>query len=126
MPNSIVVQGYQELQAANRKLIAAVTPSGALGKAVIDATTILREGTAARAHKVTGTYSASQMVKVDGLLGMVYTASNRNPVSGTAASTYGPFEEARGGSHAAYQQTVTQDGPRALGAAVATVIAALP
>lgn len=126
MANSATVQGFEQLQAANRQLVAAMQPSGPLGKAVIQATTVLRAGTAARAHRDTGTFAASQMVAVSGLVGTVFTASNRNPKSGVAASTYGPFEEARGGSHAAYRQTVTQDATKALTEAAAIIIQALP
>jgi hypothetical protein len=53
---------------------------------------------------------------VQGLSGRIYTASNRNPKGGTAASTYGPYEEARGGAHAAYANTFKGDAPGVMNA----------
>jgi hypothetical protein len=126
MPNSVIVQGYEQIQAANRKLLQAMLPSGALGKAVLYGTQQMQKGTTARAHVDTGTYKASQTADVHGLIGRVYTASNRNPKSGAAASAYGPYEEARGGSHAAYATTFSQDAPGVMVEAIKLVIAELP
>jgi len=126
MPSGAMVKGYEQLQAANRKLIAAVQPGGALGKAIVYGTQQLQQGVAERAHRNTGTYASSQMADVQGLVGHVYTASNRNPKSGQAASVYGPYEEARGGSHAAYGNTVRSDAPGVMAEAVKLVIEALP
>jgi hypothetical protein len=69
MPNSVIVQGYEQIQAANRKLLQAMQPSGALGKAVLYGTQQMQKGTTARAHVDTGTYKASQTADVHGLIG---------------------------------------------------------
>ena len=126
MPNSVIVQGYEQLQAANRKLLEDMKPSGGLGKAVLYGAQQFQKGTTSRAHRDTGTYAASQMAELQGLVGRVYTASNQNPKSGTAASVYGPYEEARGGSHAAYATTFKDDAPGVMMDAVAIIVSTLP
>lgn len=120
------VLGYQELQNANRKLLEAMRPSGGLGKAVLYGTVQMQRGVISRTHVDTGTLKASQMGDVQGLSGRVYTASNRNPKSGASASTYGPFEERRGGSHAAYANTFKGDAPGVMGDAIKIIISELP
>jgi hypothetical protein len=126
MPNSVTVQGYEEIQAAQRKLLEALKPSGALGKAVLYGTVQMQRGTMSRAHRDTGTYAASQTADVQGLAGRVYTAGNANPRTGEAASAYGPYEEARGGGHAAYGTTFKSDAPGVIGDAIKIIIAELP
>lgn len=126
MSNEVTVQGYEQIQAANRQLLDAMRPSGALGQAVLYGAQQLAKGTTARVHVDTGTYKASQTADVRGLVGTVYTASNRNPKSGAAASAYGPYEEARGGSHAAYATTFKDDAPGVMAEAIRLVVAALP
>ena len=120
------IQGLEKIQAARLKLLQDMQPSGALGKAVLYATTELYSGVKGRIHKDTGTYSAAQIVKVSGLVGQVYTGAYSNPKSGTAASVYGPYEEARGGSHATYSNTYQQDGVRIAETAGAMIVKELP
>lgn len=126
MPNSVTVQGYEALQNANRKLLEAMKPSGGLGKAVLYGTVQMQRGVITRAHVDTGTYKASQTADVQGLSGRVYTASNRNPRSGQAASAYAPYEEARGGGHAAYANTFRGDAPGVMGDAIKIIVSELP
>lgn len=123
--SNITVQGYQELQAAQRKLVEAMEPTGALGEAVKQTTLKMQKGVISRAHELTGTYKASQMIEVDGLNGRVYTAANQSPRGGVA-SVYGPIEEARGGSHAAYGATVEADAIPALEEAGRLIVSKLP
>jgi hypothetical protein len=47
MPNSVIVQGYEQIQAANRSCSQDMLPSGALGKAVLYGTQQLQKGTTA-------------------------------------------------------------------------------
>ena len=122
----IVVTGAAEAQAAIAAIIKALGADGALGKAVEAATATYREGTAQRADVDTGTYAGAQQLEYAALLGRVFTGDARNPISGEAASTYAPYEEARGGSHAAYQQTFAGDTAKAIDAARATLLAVLP
>lgn len=126
MPNSVIVQGYQEIQDAERKLLEAMKPAGGLGKAVLYGTAQMQRGTISRIHRDTGTYAASQATAMQGLTGSVYTKPNKNPKGGESASVYGPYEEARGGSHAAYGTTFKVDAPGVMGDAIAIIIAELP
>ncbi len=121
-----IVQGYEQLQAARVKLAESVKPSGGLGQAVVYATGEYQKGVAGRAHVDTGTYKSSITPDVQGLTGRVYTAANRNPRSGQSASTYGPYEEARGGSHAAYGATYREESPAIAARAIALVMGDLP
>lgn len=120
------VQGLEKIQAARLKLLQDMQPSGGLGKAVLYGTLQMQKGLAGRIHVDTGTYKAAQVTNVHGLVGRTYTAAYRNPKSGTPAGVYGPYEEARGGSHAAYANTFNQDGQRVLNEAGQIVIAELP
>ena len=112
MPFSITIQGTQGLPLLSRQLRETALPNGALGQAVAQATRAYAEGTQRRAHRDTGTMAGAQTAEVSGLMGKVYTASASNPKTGQAASTYAPYEEARGGSHAFYNTTYQQDTPR--------------
>ena len=123
---SVIVQGYQELQAARVKLLAAMRPDGGLGKAVVYATAQEQRGVASRAHVDTGTYKSSIVPDVQGLMGRVYTESNRNPKSGARASVYGPIEEGRGGSHAAYGTTYRSDTSGIAADAIGIILTELP
>jgi len=123
---SAVVKGYEELQAANRKLLAAVQPQGALGAANLYATKSMLRGVEGRVHTDTGTYKASLRAEFTGLVGRVYVAPNRNPKSGAIASMYARHEEARGGSHAAFANTAKQDEQRVAQEGVQLIIGALP
>lgn len=124
--SSVTVQGMEQVQAALFKLLEAAKPSGGLGKAVTYATGMYAKGTAAHAHKLTGTLAASQTPEVDGLAGKVYTKGNVNPLSHTPASTYAPFEEARGGSHALYSTTFGQDTAKIASEALSIIVKELP
>lgn len=126
MSFKVAIEGYQELQAANRKLLAAVRPQGALGAANLYATKSMLRGVESRAHSDTGTYQASIRAEFNGLTGRVYVAPNRNPKSGGIAAAYARFEEARGGSHAAFANTAKQDEQRAAQEGVQLIIGALP
>lgn len=120
------VQGLEKIQAAKLKMLAAMQPQGGLGKAVLYATKAMAEGVIQRAHRDTGTLAASIIPRVSGLRGLVYTGAYQNPKSGTPASVYAPFEEARGGSHALYARTFQEDGLRVLEEAGKIIIAELP
>jgi type V secretory pathway adhesin AidA len=124
--SSVTVKGFEQVQAAKFKLLEGMRPSGGLGKAVTYATLTLAKGVAGRAHVATGTLRSSITPDVNGITGRVYTASNRNPVSGASASVYAPFEEARGGSHALYSTTVRADAAKVLAEAAVILIKELP
>jgi hypothetical protein len=120
------VLGLEKIQAARLKLLQDMQPAGALGKAVLYGTLEIQKGLVGRIHVDTGTYKAAQVTNVHGLIGRTYTAAYRNPKSGTAASVYGPYEEARGRAHAAYGNTFNQDGQSILNEAGKMVASELP
>lgn len=126
MPLTVTIQGLPGLQTIARQLRDTALPSGALGKAVAQATQAYAQGTARNAHRDTGTMAGAQAAEVSGLMGRVYTASASNPRTGQAASTYAPYEEARGGAHAFYNQTYQQDTPRIMGEVEKLLLGALP
>ena len=118
--------GLPELQVAAQKLRQAMAVGGGLGGAVAYATKAYGEGLRSAVHADTGTYQAAQAVEVSGLVGRAYTSDKRNPRSGQSAAAYGPYEESRGGSHAAYATTYGQQSPRIAGEALTILIGALP
>ena len=120
------VQGLEKIQAARLRLIQEMQPDGALGKAVVYGTLAMQKGLVSRIHRDTGTYAAAQITNVHGLVGRIYTGAYRNPRSGQSASAYGPYEEARGGSHAAYGTTYREESPAIEARAIALVMGDLP
>lgn len=98
----------------------------ALGQAVAHTTQRMQQGVQQRTHVLTGTLQSAQSYQVDGLMGSVFTASKRNPLSGATTDTYGPVEESRGGGHAAYANAVQGDAAKVLDEAGEIIIRALP
>ena len=126
MPFTVTIQGLPGLQTIARQMRDTALPSGALGKAVAQATQAYAQGTARNAHRDTGTMAGAQTAEVSGLMGRVYTASASNPKTGQAASTYAPYEEGRGGPHAFYNTTYQQDTPRIVSDVEKLLLGALP
>jgi hypothetical protein len=120
------IVGLPELQAAAQKLRQAMAVGGGLGGAVAYATKAYGEGLRAAVHVDTGTYQAAQAVEINGLVGRAYTSDKRNPRTGQSAAAYGPYEESRGGSHAAYATTYGQQSPRIAGEALTILLGSLP
>jgi hypothetical protein len=109
----MTIQGIQKLQAVNVRMIAALKPSNALGRAIRFATAEAHRYLVTIIHRDTGAYAAAQRMGIEagGARGVVYTDPGAtNPRSGQKPVDYGPHEEARGGSHAAYQRTVSERG----------------
>lgn len=100
--SGVIVQGYEALQAANKRWLDAVQPAGALGRAVLYATSIFRQAAIAGTPVDTGTLRASHLVDVQGLHALLYIAPHRNPKRGGLANQYGPVIHQRGGRYAFY------------------------
>ena len=120
----LTITGVQEAQRANLEAIAALRPGGAFGRAVVYATTAAHRYAVAITHVDTGALRASHRVEVSGLRGRIYIDPGAvNPRSAQRPAVYGPYEHARGGSHAFYQRVVEergrQIGERAMGMIVA-------
>ena len=89
-------------------IIANLKPSGGFGRAVKHLTV----GGHAYAQRITdvdtGGLKAAHRMKVKGLRGAVFLAGGTGP-SGSPRE-YGPYEHARGGSHAFYERTQDEAG----------------
>ena len=121
------IQGIQEVQAANQRMIAALKPRGALGKAVQRATIRAHRYATMITHVDTGALRASHRMRMErrGLRGIVYIdPASQNPRSGVRPHVYGLYEELRGGDHAFYERTVMEEGPRILEEAGRTLVRA--
>ena len=99
---------------ANLQRIAAMKPTGALGKAVKYGTIRLHRYAVAITHVwkyLGGGLRASHRMAVEGASAKIYIdPSSVNP-RGQKPSVYGPYEHARGGTHAFYARTVKEEGP---------------
>lgn len=105
----MTIQGLQEAQQANIKVIAAVKPSGGLGRAVQYGTIEAHRIAVSLTHVQTGALRASQRMQVISARGIVFIdPSAVNPRHKARPAVYGPVEEARGGEHAFYARTVDQ------------------
>ena len=106
------ITGIQEAQAKNNRNIAALQPSGALGRAVQYGVIAAHRYAVGVTHVDTGALRSSHRMEITGLRGRVYIdPSARNPRSRQRTETYGPYEHERGGQHAFYQRTINEQGP---------------
>lgn len=122
------IRGVQQAQYAALKAIRAVKPEGALGRAVKFLATGAHMRLVTLTHVDTGTLRASELIRMDNMLHYtVYNSlSARNPRSRAYAVSYAPIEEARGGSHAAWQQTYEYASSTLAPRALSMVIGELP
>jgi hypothetical protein len=120
------IKGLQEAQKANLKLIAAMKPDGALGDAIRVGTIAAQRYAVIETHVDTGTLRASHRISVSGLTGLVFIdPSARNPRTHQLAAQYGPYEEARGDSHAFYGNTVEKYSRNITDQAIAAFVAGI-
>ncbi len=126
-PLGTSIRGLQAAQRAMLKVLTAVKPEGGLGRAVLYLATSAHRILVTNTHVDTGAYRASQYVKPEGSgRYRIYIAGNtNNPRTGASPAVYGPAEEARGGSHAAYQRTF-DSGPELAARAAQYLIGELP
>ena len=111
----LTIRGIQQAQAANNKIIAAVKPSGALGRAIQYGTTRVHRYAVGVSHVDTGAMRASHRMQLSTMEGRVYLdRSSRNPRSRQMVYVYGFWEHMRGGGHAFYERTVREAGPQIL------------
>ena len=123
----LTIRGLQEAQKANEKVIAAVKPRGALGRAVQIGTTRVHRYAVGVSHVDTGAMRASHRMEVRGLGGRVFLdRAARNPRGSKLTHEYGYYEHQRGGSHAFYLRTVAEAGRRILREMEAIVRRGLP
>jgi len=109
----LTITGIQAVQAANLRAIAAMKPSGALGRAVLYGTTEAHRYAVAITHVDMGALQASHRIKMKqgGLRGEIYIdPATTNPRSGQRPVVYGFYEHERGGSHAFYARVEKERG----------------
>jgi hypothetical protein len=107
------IQGLIEAQEANIRAIRAMQPDGALGQAIKQGTQRAHAYAAQITHKDTTALARSHRMEVVETRGRVYIdKSARNPRTGDRTADYGPVEHRRGGSHAFYERTEKEAGPR--------------
>jgi hypothetical protein len=105
------ITGLQEAQAANNRAVAAVSATGALGRAVQYGTVAAHRYALGLTHVDTGALKSSHRMELSALRGVVYIDPGAsNPRSGQRPAVYGPYEHARGGDHAFYQRVVDEYG----------------
>ncbi len=130
---NLTITNIQEAQDANLRAIAALQPDGEFGEAIRDAVTMLhryatsithlgryRQSKSGRWHYDLqgtggGALRASQSMEVRGLYGRVFIdPSSVNPMTGQKPSVYGVYENARGGTHAFYDRTISEYGDQVM------------
>lgn len=125
----VAISGIQEAQRANLRALAAVKPSGELGRAVIYVLTKLHRYAVSITHVVSGALRASHREQYqetrDTALGLIYIDPGAVRPGGARPVIYGPAEEARGGSHAFYYRTYSEQGSATVGEALARLIRGL-
>lgn len=127
------ISGIQEAQNANAKAIAAMRPSGAFGRAIRDATAEGHRYAVSITHVWNrgenprgGGLKASHRMAVTETRGQVFIDPHSVNPRGQKPSVYGPHEHARGGSHAFYERTERERGPRIAARALETIRSGLP
>lgn len=106
------VEGLEQLQAYNRRLIAGLR-GPFLNRAVRDTTLAAQRYAISITHVDTGALRASHRVELVSArqVGIIsLDRSARNPRSGALTSEYGVYEHDRGGSHAFYKRTADEFG----------------
>lgn len=124
----IQISGIAEVNAAIRRVSGALHPGGEMSRAVEWMTLAALRGVKARTDVDTGAYRAGQTSEMqNALTGRVFIdPSARNPRSRVPVVVYGPIEEARGGTHAAYQRTYSEQGGAIVNEAGNMLVRAFP
>lgn len=108
------IQEIQEAQAHFNRIMASLEPRSAYGEAI----KVAGLGAVHYAEKIThvdtGALKASHRFEMyaDESGGTVFIDPGAVRKDGKVPSVYGPYEEARGGSHAFYERTVNEAGER--------------
>lgn len=122
----ISIYGIQAAQDAMLRGVAALKPSGALGRMVKDATLRAHRYVASITHVDTGALKASHRIEVSGARGQIYIDPSAVRSDGGRPAVYGLVEHARGGAHAFYARTVSEAGQRIAQEAIAQMRRELP
>ena len=122
---SLTIRGIQELQQKNARMIHALKPEGARGRAMLYAITEAHRAAVAITHvgryKVKGQWRgggslrASHRMKYDvaSTTGTIYIdPTTRNPITNAKPSIYGVYEHGHGGTHRFYERVIEEHGDR--------------
>lgn len=128
--DDLSIQGLQEAQRDNLRMIRSLQPDGSMGQAVQVATVDMQRYAVSVTHVDSGALRASHRIDYsnsydEARANIFIDPSARNPRSRALTSVYGPVEEARGGSHAFYERTMDEEGDRALDLAANVLIRGL-
>lgn len=127
MKAKFTIEGIQEAQDLNNRVMAQLKPSGGLGRAVKWATMAAHRYLVSIAHVDTGAMRSAQRQEMEtGLQGRIFTDTRAPGAHGTPPSEYVIYENARGGTHALYDRTVDEAGPRIADQAVDAAAKELP
>ena len=137
----LTIRGIQELQRANAKMIKALKPEGARGRAVQYGLTAGQRKAQAITHVgrylVGGAYvgggslKASHRMKYDAgggrAEGTIYIdPTTRNPVTNALPSIYGVYEHGHGGTHRFYERVVEEHGKSISDGMIRTILKDFP
>ena len=120
---NINIEGILEAQQANLIAIEAMSPGGAFGQAIKDATIQTHAYELKTMHVDTGAMKASARmdINLEKYRGLVFLDPDAYGERSGYPAEYAPYEHARGGSHAFAQRTVVEAGPRVGRRAIQTI-----
>lgn len=121
----VTIHGIPEAQAELVRQARELRPSGALGKAIKEATLHLHQYAVQITHVDTGALRASHVPEVRGAMGRIYPNPAATRSDGKKPAHYGIYEHRRGGAHAFYARTVAEAGRGAHGVAFKVIERAL-
>lgn len=123
---NFLLNGYQAALSAVSRILQAVRPDGATGKAAQQALADALATTQDATHVLSGTLRGShRAVYQGGAKGYLTIAPAVSPRGGLT-TVYGPIERARGGDHDFYAPLQGMEGVRILEKAGRVVVEALP
>ncbi|MEZ4558732.1 MAG: hypothetical protein R3A10_08090 [Caldilineaceae bacterium] len=117
----IKIEGIQEAERGMLKAIAAVKPGTGLGAAVKAGTFEAHRYAKSITHVDTGALKASHYMRIRGEKGEIFINPSASRSDGRSPAEYGPYEHARGGSHAFYAR-VPREHAREIGGAAAAAL----
>ena len=108
---TLTLKGLENAQAVNIRRLEALRPSSDFGRAVKYAVLEFQLYAESITHVDTGALTRSHLGEVYATHGRVYINPSAINPRGQRPETYGPYEHARGGTHAFYDRTVAERGP---------------
>lgn len=101
----LTIEGIQEAQDQNIRMIAALRPDNAFGRAIQMVISEAHRYAVAFTHVITGSLRAAHRMEVKKLEGTVSIDPGAiNPMTGERPADYGIEEHGRGGTHAFYDR----------------------